>query len=109
LWTDNGYGSHVSLNGLWSIEEEALFIASEIVRLINLSKGLLQFSNFAVLFRTTMLSRVLEQTFTVHYIPYTMVGELRYFETAEIKDLLAYLNLLQNPHNNGEHSDVKDG
>lgn len=101
LWTENGKGSRVSLIKFSTSEDEAVFVVSEIVRLINASKGLLEFSNFAVLVRTTMLSRVLEQTFTFHSIPYTMVGELRYFESVEIKDLLAYLHLIQNPDNNG--------
>jgi DNA helicase-2/ATP-dependent DNA helicase PcrA len=78
-------------------EQEALFIASEIIRLINLSQGLLEFSHFAILVRTTMLTRVLEQIFTYCSIPYRVVGDLRYFETAEIKDLLAYLNFIHNP------------
>lgn len=103
LWTENGNGPKVSLIRFPIAEDEALFIASEIVRLINASKGLLQFAHFAVLVRTTMLSRILEQTFTFHSIPYTMVGELRYFETAEIKDLLAYLHLVHNPDNNGTY------
>jgi DNA helicase-2/ATP-dependent DNA helicase PcrA len=105
LWTENSEGPKVAVIQLLSAEQEALFIASEMVRLINASKGLLEFSHFAVLVRTNMLTRVLEQTFTFYSIPYTMVGDLRYFETAEIKDILAYLNLIQNPNDNGKQGD----
>ncbi|MFO7810938.1 MAG: 3'-5' exonuclease [Candidatus Delongbacteria bacterium] len=56
-----------------------------------------KFSNFAVLLRTNYLSRVIEDAFRDHRIPYKIVGDYKFYERKEIKDILAYLSIIINP------------
>jgi DNA helicase-2/ATP-dependent DNA helicase PcrA len=57
-------------------------------------------SDFAVLYRTNAQSRVIEDILRYKGIPYTIVGGVRFYERAEVKDVLAYLRLLVNPSDN---------
>ncbi len=74
-------------------EDEAACIAREIIQL---RAGGVPYSDIAVLFRTNFQSRALETAMIADHLPYTMLG-VRFFDRAEIKDLLTYLILVQNP------------
>ena len=73
---------------------EVTFIINQIQ---NLVRNGLKFSNIAILLRSAALSRYLEESFLRKSIPYKIVGGLRFYERREIKDLLSYLKLLDNP------------
>jgi len=90
LWTENPLGENVFLYEAASEIEEAEFIISQIRSTIN-------YSHFAVLYRTNAQSRVLEEAFLEAGIPYVLVGGTRFYERKEIKDVLSYLRLLVNP------------
>jgi DNA helicase-2/ATP-dependent DNA helicase PcrA len=74
--------------------EEALHTAYNISRLID--QGITP-SEIGVFYRVNALSRVLEEAFVRHSIPYAVYGGIRFYERREIKDLLAYLRLIANP------------
>ncbi|MGB9920498.1 MAG: DNA helicase PcrA [Moorellales bacterium] len=95
LWTENDYGA--PLTGYEALDEndEARFVAREILRLRQ-EEGR-PFGHFAVLYRTHAQSRALEEVFLHLGIPYEIFGGLRFYERKEIKDLLAYLRVLVNP------------
>lgn len=95
LWTSRSGGESITFKYNRSDEEEAIYIAETIEAL---SKAYdLGYSSFAVLYRTNALSRVFEEIFTQYSIPYQIIGGFRFYERKEIKDVLAYLKLVQNP------------
>ncbi|KAF9243513.1 ATP-dependent DNA helicase pcra [Melanogaster broomeanus] len=77
--------------------DEASFIAGEINRLIAQTGGLLGYGDFAVLLRFNALSRTIESALQRERIPNRILGGHKFFERVEIKDLLAYLQLVDNP------------
>jgi DNA helicase-2/ATP-dependent DNA helicase PcrA len=93
LYTKNHQGETVVFQELENEEEEAIFIAQEILRL---SKEMAR-PSFAVLYRTNAQSRVIEEAFLHFGLPYILIGGTRFYERKEIKDVLAYLRLLVNP------------
>ncbi len=96
LWTENTQGEKITLFGAENEKEEAYYIIGEIVRLKR-SQSKLKLNDFAVLYRTNAQSRAIEEAFLKTGIPYKVVGSLKFYDRKEIKDLLAYLRLIQNP------------
>ena len=95
LWTKNARGEAVTIFKAEDEHGESYFIASEIERLTNLEKR--KHHDFAVFYRTHAQSRIIEESFLRFGIPYKIVGGLKFYERQEIKDILAYLNILINP------------
>lgn len=96
LWTENDEGEIVTLLENYDERDEANRIVHHIQNL-NLRKGY-DYSQFAILYRTNYQSRVFEESFRRKNIPYQLVGGLSFYQRKEIKDVLAYLTLLVNPH-----------
>ena len=94
LWTANGDGVDPKLWQLYSESEEALAIANEIQAQIANGR---QCGDVAVLYRTNAQSYAIERALRQSYIPYKIVGGLRFLDRAVIKDVLAYLRLLYQP------------
>ncbi len=94
LWTENASGHPVALATLGDDLEEARFVASEINRLV--ADGARR-RDVAVFYRTNAQSRSIEESFARNQIPYAMVGGVKFFARAEVKDVLAYLRLCMNP------------
>jgi DNA helicase-2/ATP-dependent DNA helicase PcrA len=94
LWTENEQGPPIQLAETATEEEEAGYVAGEILRLVE--EGPYRYGDIAVMYRTNAQSRVLEQVLVRRRIPHTVMG-LRFYERKEVKDLLAYLRLLHNP------------
>jgi len=95
LWTEGEKGSPLFLYSAYSETDEAEFIAQRILYYQEKTQGSLD--NIVLLYRTSAQSRVLEEALLQHSIPYRIYGGLRFYERAEIKDCLAYLQLLLNP------------
>jgi DNA helicase-2/ATP-dependent DNA helicase PcrA len=76
--------------------EEAQMVMTEVERLV--AKDGLRFRDCAVMYRTNAQSRVIEEICLRYGVPYQLVGTLRFYERREVKDIIAYLRLLQNPH-----------
>ena len=95
LWTENPKGGPITIFEAFNEEEEASYVAREIERLV--SRGGHRLRDFAVMYRTNAQSRALEKAFRHYTIRYKLVGGVRFYERREVKDILAYLRLLQNP------------
>lgn len=94
LWTENKRGEKIILYEASNEHNEAEFIISQIVNL-----GLNP-KEVAVLYRTNAQSRVIEEVFLHHGVPYVLVGGTRFYERKEVKDVLAYLRLIDNEKDN---------
>jgi superfamily I DNA/RNA helicase len=98
LWSDLGPGDPVKIRDFPDEHAEARFVAGEIERLVD--EGASR-SEIAVFYRTNAQSRVLEDVLVRAEIPYQVVGGTKFYERAEIKDAVAYLNVLVNPQDTG--------
>ena len=96
LRTDAGLGEPVRIYEASSDLEEAQWIIEEAKSLMG--EGLAR-SEIAILYRSNAQSRVIEHALFAAGIPYTVYGGLRYFQRAEVKHAIAYLQLMDNPHN----------
>jgi DNA helicase-2/ATP-dependent DNA helicase PcrA len=94
LRTENEEGAPISVRELTDQNHEARFIVDEIRRLLASGHSPRQ---VAVMYRTTAQSRVLEEAFRQSDVPYRIVGGVRFYERAEVKNALAALRLLYNP------------
>jgi len=95
LFTENGEGMPVRLLTFETQKDEAQAIAQEIREAVDSGKR--QYRDFAVFYRVNTLSRALEVAFRESGVPYQLVNAVEFFQRKEIKDLLAYLQLLNNP------------
>ncbi len=94
LWTDGDSGEPISLYCAFNEVDEARFIAERVLNLRNDEHY--SYADFAILYRSNAQSRVLEEMLIKQSIPYRIYGGFRFFERAEIKDVLAYLRLVCN-------------
>jgi DNA helicase-2/ATP-dependent DNA helicase PcrA len=95
LWTDLGQGDPVHVRELEDEHAEARFVVNEIERIVDQGGSR---DEVAVFYRTNAQSRVLEDMLTRYKLPYQVIGGTKFYERAEIKDAMAYLTLLVNPH-----------
>ncbi|APH19128.1 DNA helicase PcrA [Clostridium botulinum] len=95
LRTENENGNKIKVFRAYSDIDEAKFAASEIKKIIKDSER--SFNDFAVLYRTNAQSRIFEDVFMKRDIPYRLIGGLKFYDRKEIKDLMAYLKLINNP------------
>lgn len=95
LWTENQAGDEVQFIEMMNEQEEARFVVEEIEKL-RLDQGF-SAKDAAIFYRTNAQSRVFEDALRRLTVPYTIVGALRFYERAEIKDALAYLRVVVNP------------
>ncbi|ALG66601.1 DNA helicase II [Beggiatoa leptomitoformis] len=93
LWTDGEAGEPVYLYSAYSEIDEAQFIVGKIADWVK------KWQEVAILYRTSAQSRVFEEALIQKNIPYRIFGGLRFYERAEIKDVLAYLRLLHHRQN----------
>jgi DNA helicase-2/ATP-dependent DNA helicase PcrA len=95
LWTDKKGGAPVQMLQATDEINEAQLVANKIHTEVAI--GARTFDDFAVLYRTNAQSRVIEEIFLRYSLPYKIVGGTRFYDRAEVKDLLAYLKLLYQP------------
>jgi DNA helicase-2/ATP-dependent DNA helicase PcrA len=94
LWTENPDGEKIRYLRLESDREEARTVSREIGRLRNRGMPL---EEMAVFYRTNAQSRLFEEALVADSIPYHIVGGVRFYARMEVKDILAYLRVLDNP------------
>jgi len=95
LWTENAEGEAVIRYAASDEQDEVHFVVSEIERLLRDEHR--SYTDFAVFYRTNAQSRVLENVFLRTGTPYQIVGNVKFFQRAEVKDALAYLRVVANP------------
>ena len=96
LWTDAGEGDRVYLYRGQDERDEARWVINTLRGL----EGVHRLSSMAVLVRTNAQTRALEEELIRQQMDYNLVGGVRFYERAEVKDVIAYLRLLRNPHDN---------
>jgi len=94
LWTDNGTGELVTVKTTFNESDEANYVVGDIVMGVNRGRN---FRETAVLYRMNAQSNALEYALKRNGIPYKVVGGMKFFDRAEVKDMLAYLCVLNNP------------
>jgi DNA helicase-2/ATP-dependent DNA helicase PcrA len=93
LWTSKSDGEQVNYYKADDEKEEARYIAAEIDRIHSQD---FMYKDFAILYRTNAQSRTFEEALSAKDIPYRVLGGLRYYDRKEIKDMVAYLRLVEN-------------
>jgi len=93
IWTDNKAGHLLVSYEAQDESDEAQFIISEVISLRN--KGI-KLNNIVVLYRTNAQSRIIEEALLGDSIPYRIIGGLKFYQRKEIKDIIAYLRLIEN-------------
>ena len=97
LWTQNPTGEKLHVHTARSERDEAQYIADTIMEKVN---GGRKFSDFAVLYRTNAQSNAMEQYMTRAGIPHRIIGGNRFYDREEIRDMIAYLHVINNPDDN---------
>ena len=95
LWSKKQEGEKIFLLEMNDEREEAEFIAAEIERKIQESNYF--YRDFVILYRTNAQSRVIEEVFLRHGLPHRIIGGVKFYARKEIKDILSYLRVIQNP------------
>ncbi|MBE6880412.1 MAG: superfamily I DNA and RNA helicase [Ruminococcaceae bacterium] len=93
LWSNMGEGDKIRLDRFSSEQEEGMFVTERILDGIKAGK---QYSDHVVLYRNNAQSRTVETSLAKAGIPYKIIGGVRFFERKEIKDIIAYLSVLNN-------------
>lgn len=93
LWTENEKGALIAFHQYETEYEEANEVVNEIGKL---SQEGIAYSNMAILYRTNAQSRIFEEKFLLKNIPYKIVGGVNFYSRKEIKDILAYLKVIDN-------------
>jgi DNA helicase-2/ATP-dependent DNA helicase PcrA len=96
LWTENPDGKQIHYYKGSTEQDEALFVTDKIQELVR--TGEYKPSDIAVLYRTNAQSRAIEDTLMKSNVSYQMIGGTKFYDRKEIKDLIAYLRLIVNPH-----------
>ena len=97
LWTQNEEGEEIVYYRADNEQGEAVYVASQIGEL---ARGSYNYKDMAVLYRTNAQSRTIEEALLKSNIPYTMVGGTKFYSRKEIRDIIAYLNVIANPADN---------
>ena len=95
LWTENGVGDKITLHTTATEREEALYIANTIMD--GVSQGR-KYSEFAVLYRMNAQSNAIEHALARAGVPHRIIGGHRFYDREEIKDMTAYLQVINNPN-----------
>jgi len=96
LFTERGAGEKIILHETYDDRVEAAFVVDTITSLVARQQA--RPGDFAVMYRTNAQSRVLEEAFLHANLPYKLVGAQRFYGRREVKDIIAYLRLAQNPN-----------
>lgn len=95
LWTENPTGEKIVVHTASSEREEAMFVARTILDGVTAGRS---FSDYAVLYRMNAQSNAIEQALSRSGIPHRVIGGHRFYDREEIKDMTAYLQVINNPH-----------
>lgn len=95
LWTENPKGEKINIHTCDSERDEAAFVTKTIMD--GVANGR-KYSDFAILYRTNAQSNAIEQSLSRSGIPHRIIGGHRFYDREEIRDMVAYLQVINNPH-----------
>ncbi|MEK7092495.1 MAG: UvrD-helicase domain-containing protein [Patescibacteria group bacterium] len=109
LWTKNPGGEPITIYEARNEQDEAEYIINQVLNIKYYSKEnpSIKNSDVVVLYRTNAQSRAIEEVFLHLGVPYVLVGGTKFYERKEIKDVLSYLRLLQNPKDSVSHKRIE--
>jgi DNA helicase-2/ATP-dependent DNA helicase PcrA len=90
-----GTGEAIRVSVVEDEEHEAIFVVDDILRRVQRNDG--ELGDFAILFRTQVQPRLFEMQLRQNHVPYTLIGGMSFFDRKEVRDVLAYLRLVDNP------------
>ena len=93
LWSENEEGEKITVSGFWETKEESIYVTDKIENLI---KNNINLSEISILFRIAAHTRSFEERLINLGLPYKIIGGLRFYERKEVKDVIAYLRLVNN-------------
>ena len=93
LWSKNEIGEKIQINGFWETKEESIYVSDKIEDLL---KNNIKLNEISILFRVAAHTRSFEDRLINLGIPYKIIGGQRFYERKEIKDIIAYLRLINN-------------
>ena len=93
LWTENGKGEIITVKTCFNESDEANYVVGQIM--MNYRRGV-NWKEHAVLYRTNAQSNAMEYAFKRNGVPYKIIGGMKFFDRAEVKDMLAYLCVINN-------------
>ncbi len=93
LWSENEEGEKITVSGFWETKEESIYVTDKIENLI---KNNIKLSEISILFRIAAHTRSFEERLINLGLPYKIIGGLRFYERKEVKDVIAYLRLVNN-------------
>ena len=93
LWSENEQGEKITVSGFWETKEESIYVTDKIENLI---KKNIKLSEISILFRIAAHTRSFEERLISLGLPYKIIGGLRFYERREVKDIIAYLRLVNN-------------
>ena len=96
IWTDANEGEKIKLYSATSERDESNYVAINIRKMVE--NQCYDYKDFAVLYRANSLSRNYEEAFMKYGIPYKIFGGLKFYDRMEIKDILAYLRIIDNKY-----------
>ena len=94
LWTENPAGAKIAVHTGYNEQDESDYIAKKVLEEVAAGR---KYSDFAVLYRMNSQSNILEKMFVKSGAPYRIIGGLRFYERKEIRDMIAYLSVINNP------------
>ena len=97
LWTENPEGERLTFYVAEDEMDEARFVVQKIMKPISTGESIRPYRDIAVFYRINAQSRAMEDELVKNKIPYTVVGGMKFYERKEIRDVLAYLKLMNNP------------
>jgi DNA helicase-2/ATP-dependent DNA helicase PcrA len=97
LWTENPGGDLLTFYVAEDEEDESRFVIQKIMDHVSKGRSVNSYRDVAVFYRINAQSRAIEDELVKNRIPYTVVGGMKFYERKEIKDVLAYLKLIDNP------------
>ncbi len=95
LYTEHGSGERISIREAYNEEDEGRIVVDTIRTLV--ARGVVKLKDCAVMYRTNAQSRAIEEQFLRAGVPYVVIGSRKFYERKEIRDVIAYLRILQNP------------
>lgn len=98
LWCDKGAGEKITLREALDQNDEARYLIDKITAGVRMQGR--RYSDFAILYRVNELARSLETAFAKSGIPYRILGSMRFYDRKEIKDIAAYLTIINSPSDN---------
>ena len=95
IWTSNEMGSRIAMHTAMDEHYEASFVSEQIKALVGSGY---KYKDIVILYRTKSQSRAFEERFLREKLPYEIIGGHNFYDRKEIKDIIAYLNVIVNPH-----------